>query len=58
MCLTAKDFGLQEKTSTYPTSGERPLIKKTGYGVPQKETDAQKERERGREDAVIYEKGG
>ena len=42
MYLTAKNFGLQEEN-----------IK-----ITERETDGQKERERGREDAVLYEKGG
>ena len=31
---------------------------RTGYHKKRRETDGQKERERGREDAVLYEKGG
>ena len=59
MCLTAKNFGLQKENINISKSQERPLVRKTGW-VPQKEreTDGQKERERGREDAVLYEKGG
>ena len=58
MCLAAKNFGLQEETSTSPNRRERPLIRKTGWGTTERETDGQKERERGREDGVLYEKGG
>ena len=47
-------------TSTSPNRRERPLIIRNGDRVSQKvrETDGQKVRERGREDAVLYEKGG
>ena len=54
MCLTAKNFGLQEKTSTSPTSRERPLIRKTGWGT----TEREKDRGRRREDVVFNEKVG
>ena len=53
--VTAKNFGLQEenmdckkKTSTSPNCREIPLIRKRD-GVPEKETDGQKERERKKE---------
>ena len=54
MCLTANNFGLQEEHINISKPRERPLMD----GVPQKEreTDGTKERERGREDAVLYEK--
>ena len=42
----------KKKTSTSPNSRERPLIRKTGWGT------YHRKRERGREDAVFYEKGG
>ena len=60
MCLTAKKLDCKKKTSTCPNCRERPLIRKTGWGTTEREreTDGQKERERGREDAVLYEKGG
>ena len=60
---TAKNFGLQEenmdckkKTSTSPNCREIPLIGKTGWGTREREgeTDGQKERENGREDAILY----
>ena len=52
MCLTAKNCGLQEENINISklqgkTTKER-----------ERETDGQKERERGRENAVIYEIGG
>ena len=38
---------------------EIPLIRKTGWGTTErKERDGQKEGETGREDALLYEKGG
>ena len=57
MCLTAKNFGLQEENINI----SKPQGKTTNWendGVPQKEreTYGQKEREKG--DAVLYEKGG
>ena len=59
MCQLQRTVGCKKKTSTSPTRIERPLIKKTGWGYHRKrETDEQKERERGREDAVLYENGG
>ena len=36
----------KKKTSTSPTSREIPLIKKTGWGTIERETDGQKEREK------------
>ena len=47
MCLTAKNFGLQE-TSISPNRRERPLIWITGWGTTEREreTDEQKERKR------------
>ena len=49
MCLTAKKFGLQEKTSTSPNIRERPLIiRKTGWGTAERE-ERQRDRKRGRE---------
>ena len=54
MCLTAKKpLDYKKKTSISPNSREIPLIRKTGWGGA-----PQKERERRREDAVFYEKGG
>ena len=55
MCLTAKNFGLQEENINI----SKPQGKTTKrHGVPQKEreTYGQKEREKG--DAVLCEKGG
>ena len=60
MCLTANNFGLQEETSTSANHKERQLIRKTGWGATERERDrwTERERERGREDAVLCEKGG
>ena len=58
MCLTEKTLDCKKKTSTSPNRRERPLIRKTGWGTTERETDGQQERERGKEDAVLYEKGG
>ena len=45
----------RRKKSTSPNRREIPLIRKTGWGTTgRKETHGQKERERGREDAVLY----
>ena len=57
MCLTAKNFGLQEETSTSANRRERPLIRKTGWGTTERERDLWTERER-KGDAVLCEKGG
>ena len=48
----------KKNTSTYPNRRERPLIGKTGWGTTERETDGQKEREKAREVAVLYENGG
>ena len=53
-CLPAKNVGLQEENINISKQQERPLIRKTGWGTRERV----KERERGREDAVLYEKGG
>ena len=54
-----KTLDWKKKTSTSTNRRERQLIRKTGWGYHRKrETDGQKERERGSEDAVLYEKGG
>ena len=63
MCLTAKNFASQEENMIniyyYPNRREIPLIRKTGWGTERAEGQMdRKERERGREDAVLYEKGG
>ena len=59
MCQTEKTLDCKKKkTSTSPNRRERPLIRKTGWGTTERETDGQKERETGMEDAVLYEKGG
>ena len=47
MCPTVNNFGLQE-TSTSPNHRERPLIRKTGWGTTERETDGQKEKKGGR----------
>ena len=56
MCLTAKNFGLQEETSTSPNlQEERPLIRKTGWGTRERERykmDRNRENYIGREDAM------
>ena len=60
MCLTAKNFGLQEENINI----SKPQVKTTKNGIVyhrkrERYTDGQKERERGRDqDAVVYEKGG
>ena len=62
MCLTAKNFGLQKEKSTSPNRREIPLIRNgIVYHIKREGgTDEQKEREGGREDAVVFlcEKGG
>ena len=50
MCLTAKNFGLQEKRQHLQTAGKDHKIGKRD-GIPQKE------RERRKEYAVLFEKG-
>ena len=49
MCLTAENFGLQEKTSTSSTRMDKPLIKKTGWGTTDREKDRWTKRMRRRE---------
>ena len=51
--VTAKNFGLQEENINISNRRERPLIRKTGWGI----TERDRCTERGRQDAVIYEKG-
>ena len=65
MCLTAKNFGLQEeninisKPQGKTTENGLEYHRRKRVGVPQKEKrDRCTERERGRENAVIYGKGG
>ena len=56
MCLTAKNFGwLEENINITKPQGKTTKLGKRD-GVPQKERD--RWTERGREDAVLYEKGG
>ena len=61
MCLIANNFGLQEENINISKPQGKPLIRKTSW-VSQKEerqSDRWTETERkGREGAVIYEKGG
>ena len=64
MCLTAKNFGLQEENIniSQPQGKATNSENGMGNGLPHKEkrdreTDVHKERERGREDEVFYEKG-
>ena len=47
MRLTAKNFGLQEENINISKPQERHLIRKTGWGTTERETDGHKERERG-----------
>ena len=56
MCLTANNFGWQEENINIakPRGYENGM----GYHRKKTETDGQKESEREREDAVLYEKGG
>ena len=51
-----KTLDCKKKTPTSPNSRERPLIWKTGWGTTERERE--KETERGRDDAVFYEKRG
>ena len=46
----------RRKYQHFPNRGEGPLIRKMGLGERERETDGQKERERGRVDTVLYEK--
>ena len=52
----------KKKTSTSPNRKERPLIRKTGWGTTERKRERDRwtgrEREKRREDAVLYEKGG
>ena len=54
MCLTAKHFGLQEENINISEQQGKTTNLENGMGTTEKE----RERERGREDAVFYEKGG
>ena len=58
MCLIAKNFGLQEENINISKPQERHLIRRTGWGTTERERERQMgtKRERGREDAVLYEK--
>ena len=53
MCLIAKNFELHEENINISKLMKKTVIRKTGWV-----TTDQKERERLREDAVLYEKGG
>ena len=46
----------KKKTSTSPTCREIPLIKKTGWGTIERETDGQKEKEGGRMQCFMKKK--
>ena len=46
MCLTAKNFGLQEENIIISKLQGRPLIRKTGWGTTERERDIWRERER------------
>ena len=51
MCLTAKNFGLQEENINISANRkERPLIRETGWGTTERERERQMDRKR--------EKGG
>ena len=52
-----KELWIARKHKHLQTAGKDHKLGKRD-GVPQKETDGQKQRERGREDAALYEKGG
>ena len=61
MCLTANNFGLQEENINISKPQGKTTYLENGMGYHRKkerETCVQKERERGRDDAVLYEKGG
>ena len=58
MCLTAKDFGLQDENINISKPQGKTTGNGMGYHRKRRETCGQKEREKGREDAVLYEKGG
>ena len=45
MCLTAKKtLDCKKKTPTSPSSMERPLIRKTGWGTTERERERKRER--------------
>ena len=58
MFLTAKNFGLQEENINIskPQGNTTNYENGTGYHRKRRASEGQKERERGREDAVLYEK--
>ena len=59
MCLTAKNFGLpKENINISKPQGKTPNSENGMEYHRKRATDGQKERERGKEDAVLYEKGG
>ena len=60
MFLTANNFGLQEENINIskPQGKTTNQENRMGYHRKRRETEGQKERERGREDVVLYEKGG
>ena len=59
MCLTAKNVGLQEENINISKPQGKTTNSENGmeYHIKRGETDGQKGRETGREDAVFYEKG-
>ena len=59
MCLTGKNFGLQEENINI-SKPQGNTIMKTVWGryLPQKERELDWWTERGSDDALLYEKGG
>ena len=63
MFLTAENFGLQEENINISKPQGKTTNYENGMGYhyyygKRREAEGQKKRERGREDAVLYEKGG
>ena len=46
MCLTAKNFGLQEEDINISKPQERPLIRKTGWGTTERKRERHMDRKR------------
>ena len=60
MVLTAKHFGLQDENINIskPQGKTTNYENEMGYHRKRRETDGQKERERRREDSLLFVKGG